>query len=173
MGTKSQPLKRLFSAAFTQIRSYSAPAEKSIPQAKQKYVPTTGTYPKGFLAGSAHAGVKASNTKYNDIALVVSSQPCPASAVFTRNIFKAAPCRVSYGILRSTGDKCRGVVINSGCANAVTGTRGTRDALEMAFATDRCFDPASRQPDLDAQEILPPGSWPSTMVMSTGVIGQR
>ena len=74
-------------SGLIQIRHYSAPAERSIPTAKQQYVPTSGSYPKGFLAGSAHAGVKASNTKYDDVALVVSETPCTVATVVTRNIF--------------------------------------------------------------------------------------
>ncbi|KAM0719140.1 hypothetical protein Q7P37_005045 [Cladosporium fusiforme] len=152
--------KRAFSAVF-QARQYSAPADRSIPPAKQKYIPTSGTYPKGFLVGSAHAGVKASNTKYDDLALVTSEEPCNAAAVFTQNIFKAAPVTVSRKMLYDRkGQGFRGVVINSGCANAVTGTGGMEDAMAMARATDKALG-------VDASDT------PSTMVMSTGVIGQR
>ncbi len=145
-------------------RYYSAPAERSIPPAKQKYVPTSGTYPKGFLAGSAHAGVKASNTKYDDVALVVSEKPCPAKAVFTRNLFKAAPCLYSQSLLgdkQESEKRYRGIVVNSGCANAVTGIKGREDAKAMSESVDKCF----------GDESFAPGS--QTLVMSTGVIGQR
>lgn len=152
--------KRILAAAF-QIRSYSAPAERSIPAAKQKYVPTSGTYPKGFLAGSAFAGVKASNTKHDDLALVVSEQPCTASAVFTQNIFRAAPVKVSSKTLwQQRHRNIRGVVVNSGCANAVTGHLGEEHAKEMARTTDRLFG-------------APEDALSQTLVMSTGVIGQR
>ena len=162
MVLQTSAMKRLFSAAF-QCRSYSAPAERSIPAAKQKYVPTSGTYPKGFLAGSAYAGVKASNTKHDDICMVVSEQPCPAAAVFTRNIFKAAPVQVSKEFLRNSQNQSyRGVITNSGCANAVTGTLGLHHAVEMSQETDKCFN---EQRPLDTD--------PQTLVMSTGVIGQR
>nr|OQO27169.1 hypothetical protein B0A51_04429 [Rachicladosporium sp. CCFEE 5018] len=147
--------------SLSQYRNYSAPAERSIPAAKQKYVPTTGTYPKGFLAGSAHAGVKASNTKYDDVALIFSEKPCPATAIFTRNLFKAAPVTVSRDLLeqrRSEG--FRGVVVNSGCANAVTGIEGRQNAQAMSTAADACSGAAA--------EFVP-----QTLVMSTGVIGQQ
>lgn len=144
-----------------QFRTYSAPADRSIPKSKLKYVPTTGSYPKGFLAGSSHAGVKASNTKYDDIALVVSEKPCAASAVFTRNIFKAAPVQISKKVLDARqSDGFRGVVVNSGCANAVTGRAGLEDATSMARTTDECLGHQSSE---EAR----------TLVMSTGVIGQR
>lgn len=160
MAPRTAHAKRAVSAVC-QFRQYSAPADRAIPAAKQKYIPTSGTYPKGFLAGSAHAGVKASNTKYDDLALVISEKPCAAAAVFTQNIFKAAPVTVSRKFLferRSSG--FRGVVVNSGCANAVTGTGGMEDAEAMAKTTDKI---------LGAGE----GELPSTLVMSTGVIGQR
>ncbi|KJX98420.1 Arginine biosynthesis bifunctional protein ArgJ [Zymoseptoria brevis] len=160
MAPKNMTIKRALAIA-SQIRSYSAPADRTIPAAKQKYVPTSGTYPKGFLAGSAFAGVKASNTKYDDLALIVSEKPCVAGAVFTQNVFKAAPVKVSQGILaEKKGSDIRGVVVNSGCANAVTGGLGNDHARAMAAATDRCFGH-------DNPESL------QTLVMSTGVIGQR
>lgn len=160
MAPKAVSAKQAFKAIF-QVRQYSAPADRSIPAAKQKYIPTTGTYPKGFLVGSAHAGVKASNTKYDDLALVTSETPCAAAAVFTRNIFKAAPVIVSKKFLaQRKASGFRGVVVNSGCANAVTGTGGMEDAVAMASATDKALG-------ADAAEN------PSTLVMSTGVIGQR
>ncbi|KAK6435693.1 Arginine biosynthesis bifunctional protein ArgJ, mitochondrial [Oleoguttula sp. CCFEE 5521] len=160
MAHRSPTIKRVC-LSLSQYRSYSAPAERSIPAAKQKYVPTTGTYPKGFLAGSAHAGVKASNTKYDDVALIISEKPCPATAIFTRNLFKAAPVTVSRDLLeqrRSEG--FRGVVVNSGCANAVTGIEGRENARAMSTAADACAG-------VTAEDV------PQTLVMSTGVIGQQ
>lgn len=160
MAPKTSALKRAFAAAF-QTRPYSAPAERSIPPAKAKYVPASGTYPKGFVVGTAHAGVKASNTKYDDVTIVASEMPCPAAAVFTRNLFKAAPVQISRSLLRERKYQgFRGVVVNSGCANAVTGKGGNEDAEAMAKATDEAFDSG-------------PSDVPQTLVMSTGVIGQR
>ncbi|KAL1584403.1 hypothetical protein WHR41_06306 [Cladosporium halotolerans] len=160
MAPRTSAAKRAFSAVF-QLRQYSAPADRSIPPAKQKYVPSTGTYPKGFLAGSAHAGVKASNTKYDDLALVTSETPCVAAAVFTKNIFQAAPVTVSKDTLANRrGVGIRGVVVNSGCANAVTGIGGIEDAKAMSNKADELLGAAANDN-------------PSTLVMSTGVIGQR
>jgi glutamate N-acetyltransferase/amino-acid N-acetyltransferase len=148
-----------------QTRCYSAPGDRAIPPAKQKYVPTSGTYPKGFLVGSAHAGVKASNTKYDDLALVVSEDLATASALFTRNIFKAAPVQLSYKILaQRRGEGIKAVVVNSGCANAVTGSRGLQDAERMATEIDGLLKPGETSPGEDT---------PQTLVMSTGVIGQN
>ncbi|KAL2355747.1 arginine biosynthesis protein ArgJ [Cryomyces antarcticus] len=157
--------RRFISVANTQIRRYSAPGEGSIPPAKQKYVPTSGTYPKGFLAASAHAGVKPSNTKFDDLALIASETPCSGAAVFTKNKFQAAPVTVTRDMLkRRGGSGIRAVVVNSGCANAVTGKGGIEDAVRMGEETDKCFEDESSQPD---------GNGSRTVVMSTGVIGQR
>lgn len=150
--------------AFTaQVRSYSAPGDGNIPTAKKKYVPTSGTYPLGFKTGSAHVGVKASNTRFDDLALIASDTPCAAAAVFTTNKFQAAPVTVSREVLKKrNGDGVRAVVINSGCANAVTGKGGIQDAVRMGSETDRCFS--------NAQDD---GQGSRSIVMSTGVIGQR
>jgi glutamate N-acetyltransferase/amino-acid N-acetyltransferase len=149
-----------------QFRSYSAPGESSVPPSKKKYVPTSGTYPLGFQAGSAHVGVKASNTRFDDLALVASESPCSGAAVFTTNKFQAAPVTVSREMLKKRkGEGIRAVVVNSGCANAVTGRGGIEDAIAMGQKTDACFEHDSNGESDDQ------GS--RSIVMSTGVIGQR
>lgn len=142
-----------------QIRFYSAPGEGTIPAAKQKYVPKSGTYPRGFLASSTHVGVKPSNTRFDDLAFIASEKPCAAAAVFTKNKFQAAPVTVSRDTLKKKqGEGIRAVVVNSGCANAVTGKGGIEDAEAMGRVADECFDGSAQD---------------GTIVMSTGVIGQR
>ncbi|KAI9805102.1 MAG: hypothetical protein M1825_000936 [Sarcosagium campestre] len=153
-------------------RQYSAPPSNQIPLSKQKYVPRTGTYPQGFRASGTHVGVKPGNKSTPDLALIISDVPCSAAAVFTKNKFQAAPVTVSREVLRRRGGSgIKGVVINSGCANAVTGRGGLEDAENMAAEVDRCTrlhesDAVRSRPDDDST-----GS--STLVMSTGVIGQR
>ena len=145
--------------AFQQSRKYSAPVDGSIPPAKQQYVPTSGTYPKGFSVSGTHVGVKVSNTRFPDLALITSDVPCSAAAVFTKNIFQAAPVTVSKEVLRRRkGCGLRSIIINSGCANAVTGKTGLEDANSMAAALN------GLQPDPTPD---------SSLVCSTGVIGQR
>ena len=140
----------------TLIRTYAiGPA--TIPPSKLKYVPTSGTYPQGYRVGGVHCGVK-KDGKSLDLALVISDLPASAAAVFTNNIFKAAPVVVSRDMLaKRCGEGIRALVVNSGCANAVTGRGGMEDAERMAGEVDQL---------LGATE-------PSTVVMSTGVIGQR
>jgi len=157
-------LKRGVTSLQSQVRYYAAPGQRAIPPAKQKYVPKSGTYPQGFLAASAHVGVKPSNTTFDDLVLVASEQPCSGAAVFTKNKFQAAPVTVSRETLqRREGSGIKAVIVNSGCANAVTGRGGIEDAVHMGEETDRCFD--------EGQNTDGKGS--RTIVMSTGVIGQR
>ncbi|EHK20048.1 uncharacterized protein TRIVIDRAFT_77249 [Trichoderma virens Gv29-8] len=138
-------------------RAYSTGLASAIPPAKLKYVPTSGTYPKGFLASGVFVGVKPGNTSKPDLALVTSDRPASAAAVFTKNKFQAAPVTFSRKILQSKANAgLRSVIVNSGNANAVTGVGGLEDAASMARTTD--------------QRV---GSDDSTLVMSTGVIGQR
>jgi glutamate N-acetyltransferase/amino-acid N-acetyltransferase len=155
------------SRAFTaQVRSYSAPGDGTVPASKKKYIPTSGTYPLGFKAGSAHVGVKPSNTRFDDLALIASDTPCAAAAVFTTNKFQAAPVTVSRDMLsKRKGDGVRAVVVNSGCANAVTGKGGIQDAVRMGLETDKQFTEDSNGED--------DGQGSRSIVMSTGVIGQR
>jgi glutamate N-acetyltransferase/amino-acid N-acetyltransferase len=154
---------RIFSS---QVRYYAAPGEGTVPPAKKKYVPTSGTYPLGFKAGSAHVGVKASNTRFDDLALIASDTPCAGAAVFTTNKFQAAPVTVSRDMLKKRkGEGVRAVIVNSGCANAVTGRGGIEDALSMGNETDKCFLADSNGED--------DGQGSRSVVMSTGVIGQR
>ena len=157
----SKSLLTRFTRPWNQIRHYSAPIDGSIPTAKQKYVPTSGTYPQGFLASGTHVGVKPTNTRFPDLALIASETPCSGAAVFTTNKFQAAPVVVSKEMLqRRGGSGVRAIVINSGCANAVTGKKGMEDAQNMGGKVDECF------------EAEDDGQGGGTIVMSTGVIGQ-
>jgi glutamate N-acetyltransferase/amino-acid N-acetyltransferase len=107
--------------------------------------------PRGFKAGAAHAGLK--STSAPDVALLVCDRPATAAAVFTTNKVFAAPVKI--GRLHVRNGKLRGVVVNSGNANACTGPQGEKDAITMCrLAADRI--------GCAAAEILP---------SSTGIIG--
>lgn len=142
-------------ASKIQSRSYTV-AGLDIPAKKQKYIPSTGTFPLGFQVAGVNVGVKPSNTTKPDIALITSDRPCAAAAVFTKNKFQAAPVTFSRDLLKKTSNRIQSVIINSGCANAVTGKGGLEDAVQMSQETDKVT-----------------GTSDSTIVMSTGVIGQR
>lgn len=109
----------------------------------------------GFRAVGVTCGLKQSGNP--DLALILASHPCAAAAVFTTNIFKAAPVLYDLALLERTGGKLQAVLINAGNANAITGEQGLADAEQMArWAENACNLPAD-----------------SVFVMSTGIIGQK
>jgi glutamate N-acetyltransferase/amino-acid N-acetyltransferase len=81
----------------------------------------------GILAGGIVAGIKPSGKK--DLALIYSSTPARAAAVFTSNQVKGAPVLVSREHVRS--GQAQAIVASSGCANVCTGEQGIKDAREM------------------------------------------
>ncbi len=89
----------------------------------------------GFKACGMSCGIKKNGKK--DLALIVSDAPVSAAGVFTTNKVKAAPVLVS--IARVKNGRTRGVVINSGNANACTGRRGMKDALAMTTAVENAL----------------------------------
>lgn len=152
-----RPLPSSLKQISKKCASIRGVATDAIPPAKKKYVPTEGTYPAGFRVGGIWVGVKPSNTTKPDLALISSDLPCNGAAVFTKNKFQAAPVTFSKGLLNKAQNVgIQNVIINSGCANAVTGAGGLEDAQQMARTTD---------------DVM--GSKVGTLVMSTGVIGQR
>jgi glutamate N-acetyltransferase/amino-acid N-acetyltransferase len=78
----------------------------------------------GFQAAGIACGLKDGREK--DLALIVSDVPAEVAATFTTNLVKAAPVRVS--MKHAQNGKIRGVVVNSGCANACTGVGGITDS---------------------------------------------
>ena len=114
----------------------------------------TVTYVPGFRAAGVACGIKKSGKL--DFALVVADRPCTAAAVFTTNKIQSPSVTFNRNLLSERADSVRGVAINSGCANAVTGAQGLRDAREMARL---------------AGEALAEGD-AAMAVMSTGVIGE-
>jgi glutamate N-acetyltransferase/amino-acid N-acetyltransferase len=111
------------------------------------------TTPAGFRAAGVSAGIKANQGL--DLALLVSDRPAAAAAVFTTNKAQAAPVVVSQEHLSGTRGQARAVIVNSGCANACTGTAGLAVARGMAAEAARLIGCAPEQ----------------VLVASTGVIG--
>ncbi|MEU4558271.1 bifunctional glutamate N-acetyltransferase/amino-acid acetyltransferase ArgJ [Actinoplanes sp. NPDC023936] len=120
----------------------------------------TVTHPKGFRASGVAAGLKASGNP--DVALVVNDGPdYTAAAVFTGNRVKAAPVLWSQQVLK--GGVIRAVVLNSGGANACTGTQGFRDTHSTAEHTAAVLRSGSKP------MMIGPGD---VAVCSTGLIGE-
>lgn len=110
------------------------------------------TSAKGFKACGVAAGIKANRT---DMAMLLSDRASTCAGLFTSNLVAAAP--VVLDRERAATGKCRGVVINAGCANACTGAKGFTDAVEMARM-------AAEAVGIAENEML---------VSSTGTIGRR
>ncbi|MFY9174399.1 MAG: bifunctional glutamate N-acetyltransferase/amino-acid acetyltransferase ArgJ [Peptococcia bacterium] len=109
----------------------------------------------GFVAGVAQAAIKKADGY--DLTLLYSTVPAVGAGVFTQNVFRAAPVIISQQNLsvNDTEGTIRGIVVNSGCANACTGQQGLLDAQQMAQEAAKVFA-------CEETEIL---------VASTGVIG--
>ena len=80
----------------------------------------------GFEAAGAEAAIKYQNRK--DMAMVYSRKPCKAAGVFTSNVVKAAPVMWDKEVVAHS-PYVQAVVVNSGIANACTGTQGYEDSL--------------------------------------------
>lgn len=88
--------------------------------------------PKGFLASGVRAGIR---KKRPDLGLIVAPDGASAAAVFTKNKFQAAPVTLSKTALKASGGRVKAVVVNAGCANAITGTEGTNAAKRVRART--------------------------------------
>ena len=106
----------------------------------------------GILASGVAAGIKPSGKK--DLALIYSSVPARAAAVFTQNQIKGAPVVVSQEHVRD--GRAQAILASSGCSNVCTGEQGVKDAREMTRIVGELLHVSPRQ----------------VLIASTGVIGQ-
>ena len=88
--------------------------------------------PKGFLASGVRSGIR---KKRPDLGLIVAPDGANAAAVFTQNQFQAAPVVLSKAALKKSGGRVKAVVVNAGCANAITGKEGTDAAKRVRTRT--------------------------------------
>ena len=112
------------------------------------------TAAKGYKAAATAAGIKYQNR--TDMAMVYSEVPATIAGTFTTNVFKAAPVIWDRNIVKNIG-KAQAIVVNSGIANACTGTEG--DMLCQKTA-----DAAAEALGIEADAVL---------LGSTGVIGMQ
>jgi glutamate N-acetyltransferase / amino-acid N-acetyltransferase len=118
------------------------------------------TTPKGFRASGVTAGLKASGAP--DVAVVVNDGPdAVAAGVFTGNRVKAAPVLWSQQVLK--GGVVRAVVLNSGGANACTGSQGFRDTHATAERAAAALRGGAKPLLIGAADVA---------VCSTGLIGE-
>ena len=111
------------------------------------------TAPKGFQAIGIAAGIKKGKKA---MAMLYSEAPCAAAGTFTTNVVKAAPVKWDQNIVYHQ-ETAQAVVMNSGIANACTGTEGYGYCEETAKA-------AAKLLNLDPLQVL---------TASTGVIGKQ
>ena len=82
----------------------------------------------GFFFSGISAGIKKDGRR--DLGLIYSEIPAQVAGVFTTNAVKAAP--VQLDMERIQGGLCQALIVNSGVANACTGSRGIRDARRIS-----------------------------------------
>ena len=105
----------------------------------------------GFKFSGINCGLKKSKKK--DLGLIMSSEKCISHAVFTKNKILAAPLIVSKKTIKNNG--IYGVIVNSGNANACTGTKGIK-------AVEKTITKAADFTNLNKNNFF---------VSSTGIIG--
>jgi len=105
----------------------------------------------GFLFSGISAGIKKDGKR--DLGLIYSEVPAHVAGLFTTNAVKAAP--VLLDMERVERGLCQTVIVNSGNANACTGSRGLRDARKVSSWVAKSLR-------IDERLVLP---------SSTGVIG--
>ena len=106
---------------------------------------------KGVKCSSIASGIKSNNSL--DLSLISLVEDSSTAAVFTQNIFCAAPVLVAKNHLNH---KIQALLINSGNANAGTGKKG----LENSFKSCEII---AEELSIKPEQVLP---------FSTGVIGQ-
>lgn len=109
--------------------------------------------PAGFRAHSGAAGLREEG---DDVVVVVTDGPAPASsAVFTRSLFSGSSVVLSRA--NAASGRARGLVVVAKNANVATGEQGLADAREV-------LDRAAGAVGVAPEDML---------IASTGVIGRR
>lgn len=106
---------------------------------------------KGFIGNSINCGIKYKNL---DLSLIYSKYPCVAAGAFTKNLVTAAPVIISKNHIKNN---IQAIIINSGNANAATGTQGLQNANEMCNVVGTILK-------IKKEQVL---------VSSTGIIGKQ
>ena len=112
-------------------------------------------FPRGFRAATAAAAIK--KVGRDDLALLVMPDGATAAALFTTNLFCAAPVQLSRQHLKDSRGHASALLLNSGCANAATGSLGASNAID-------CVESIANALGVSALSVL---------VNSTGVIGTQ
>lgn len=110
--------------------------------------------PKGFKAAGVNVDVKGNGGKKRDVGVLYCEVPARVAGVFTQNKMAAPSIAICREVVARR--RAQALVINSGCANACTGTRGMQDAREVVNITAKLLN-------LSPEAVLN---------SSTGVIGR-
>lgn len=106
----------------------------------------------GFFCQGVSAGFKPNGKE--DVAFIRTDKPCDISAVFTTNVFQAAP--IKHYLRYPKGFQTNFILMNAKNANAMTGAEGIKD-IETIFENLKVKFPQIENP----------------IMSSTGVIGCR
>ena len=106
----------------------------------------------GFTANGVHCGIRKNHSK-KDLALILSSVPASAAAVYTTNLVKGAPLTVTKNHIAD--GMAQAVICNSGNANTCN-ANGIEIAEAMSELTAKALN-------IKPEDVI---------VASTGVIGQ-
>jgi glutamate N-acetyltransferase / amino-acid N-acetyltransferase len=146
---------------LNQARSFIlSPGEKTVDEKRPDPLPGSATpeehrsavtRPNGFRAAGVRCGIK---TKGPDLGILLSDRPANVALRSTQNRFCSPPVLLNLEHLKE-GD-VRAVVVNSGNANAATGSKGMIDARRMTEVAAECLG-------LEPRQVL---------VCSTGIIGE-
>jgi len=107
---------------------------------------------RGFQASGVHCGIRKNHSK-KDLALIVSTIPAAAAAVYTTNLVKGAPLTVTKNHIAD--GKAQAVICNSGNANTCN-----YNGIEIA---EGMCELVEKHTGIKAGDVV---------VASTGVIGQ-
>ncbi|TEU22661.1 MAG: bifunctional ornithine acetyltransferase/N-acetylglutamate synthase, partial [Gammaproteobacteria bacterium] len=107
---------------------------------------------EGVLSASIDAGIKGNDAL--DLSVIYLTETTTTAAVFTQNVFCAAPVVIAKNHLNHNP---KALLINSGNANAGTGTQGMENTLHACA----CL---AGELNINTEQVLP---------FSTGVIGQQ
>ena len=107
----------------------------------------------GIKAAGINCGLK---KQKKDLALIYSNVHCGAAGTFTLNKVVAAPLVISKNIIKQQ-NKVKAILVNSGNANACTGTTGFSNALD----SQSC---CAKKLSINPSEVI---------ISSTGVIGKQ
>jgi glutamate N-acetyltransferase/amino-acid N-acetyltransferase len=108
---------------------------------------------RGFLFSGISAGIKKDGKR--DLGLIYSEVPAQIAGLFTTNAVKAAPVQLDRERVKK--GLCQAIIVNSGNANACTGSLGLRDAKKVSSLVAKGLG-------IDEPLVFP---------SSTGVIGSR